>query len=261
MYGNYKVDKRAIERNRWRPRPPVYRDYHPVEVTSKGTIAGTVSWRRPPAIAERLPAPAGAGCGDTIANRSLARDRRGRIAGAVVYLEQIQQGRALLRGMTGGFEESQRLQIGGTVVARQCELWPRVQLVAPIGATLRAARLDDSIPGLAMAAATIQLATRGRAYLRAMESVGFWRLQPTNGVPALAWAVVPPHPYYAVTGPDGGFRLGEVPPGRYRLVVWHPPLIEKVAGDGTVVTTGPITRSRTVTVRAGRTATASLSLD
>ena len=28
-------------------------------------------------------------------------------------------------------------------------------------------------------------------------------------------------PYYALTGADGSFRLENVPPGSYRLVMWH----------------------------------------
>lgn len=35
------------------------------------------------------------------------------------------------------------------------------------------------------------------------------------------------HPYYAVTGEEGTFKLDKVPPGTYKLQVWH----EKFAGD------------------------------
>jgi hypothetical protein len=33
-----------------------------------------------------------------------------------------------------------------------------------------------------------------------------------------------PHPYFAVTGADGTFRLDGVPAGRYTLAAWHPKL-------------------------------------
>ncbi len=29
------------------------------------------------------------------------------------------------------------------------------------------------------------------------------------------------HPHFALTDGDGGFRIGDVPPGRYRVTVWH----------------------------------------
>ncbi|SEA20368.1 carboxypeptidase regulatory-like domain-containing protein [Variovorax sp. YR216] len=36
-----------------------------------------------------------------------------------------------------------------------------------------------------------------------------------------AWVVVAAHRFYAVTGPDGGFSFDDLPPGQYRLQVWH----------------------------------------
>jgi len=36
-----------------------------------------------------------------------------------------------------------------------------------------------------------------------------------------AWILVFAHGSFAVTRPDGGYRLPPVPPGRYTLVVWH----------------------------------------
>ena len=33
-----------------------------------------------------------------------------------------------------------------------------------------------------------------------------------------------PHPYFAVTGDGGTFRLDDVPPGAYTVAAWHPTL-------------------------------------
>ena len=41
-----------------------------------------------------------------------------------------------------------------------------------------------------------------------------------------AYAVVARNPYYALTGAGGEFRIGQVPPGRYRLKVWQETLGE-----------------------------------
>jgi hypothetical protein len=36
-----------------------------------------------------------------------------------------------------------------------------------------------------------------------------------------AWVVVAEHPFYAVTGANGEFALGNLPPGPYTLNVWQ----------------------------------------
>jgi plastocyanin len=36
-----------------------------------------------------------------------------------------------------------------------------------------------------------------------------------------AWIIVAEHPYYAVTGSDGAFRLENVPVGTHKVEVWH----------------------------------------
>lgn len=36
-----------------------------------------------------------------------------------------------------------------------------------------------------------------------------------------AWVVVAAHPWYAITGPDGQFAFDNLPPGQYKLTVWH----------------------------------------
>lgn len=49
-----------------------------------------------------------------------------------------------------------------------------------------------------------------------------------------AWIWVSPHPYIAVTGADGTYKISGVPPGQYHLEIWHESL-GKVSRDVTVV--------------------------
>lgn len=49
-----------------------------------------------------------------------------------------------------------------------------------------------------------------------------------------SWIWVSPHPYIAVTGPDGTYKISGVPPGQYRLEIWHETL-GAVAREVTVV--------------------------
>jgi plastocyanin len=37
----------------------------------------------------------------------------------------------------------------------------------------------------------------------------------------VAWIMVLDHPLYAVTGPDGKFKMKGLPPGKYTIEVWH----------------------------------------
>jgi len=37
----------------------------------------------------------------------------------------------------------------------------------------------------------------------------------------LAWVTVVDHPYFAVTGKDGSFKISDVPPGKYKVVALH----------------------------------------
>ena len=37
-----------------------------------------------------------------------------------------------------------------------------------------------------------------------------------------SWALVVDHPYYAITDQDGRFEIEDIPPGTYKVTVWHP---------------------------------------
>jgi hypothetical protein len=37
-----------------------------------------------------------------------------------------------------------------------------------------------------------------------------------------SWAMAVNNPYYALTDGEGQFRIDQIPPGTYQLVVWHP---------------------------------------
>lgn len=50
-----------------------------------------------------------------------------------------------------------------------------------------------------------------------------------------AWVGVLPHPFYAVSGDDGGFSIKDLPPGKYTIEAWH----EKLGTQTQEVTVGP----------------------
>lgn len=61
-----------------------------------------------------------------------------------------------------------------------------------------------------------------------------------------SWGLVMDHPYYALTDQEGQFQIGDIPPGRYKVVVWHP-LIRGGSGEEYQVT---IRSKETTTLKA-----------
>ena len=215
------------------PAPPTV-PYEVIEVADGGMISGTV----------RIEGAAGRDttirptndvvvCGDEYEERRLS-VTGGRVEGAVVWLHDIRSGKRLARERL--FE----------VHHVRCRLAPRLQAVTT-GGTLNVRSADpvshrtrfvhqhtgeelDIVRQIDAGSVVPTEKVMGRAglvYLRC--EVHPW---------AAAWIAVFDHPYFAMTDAGGNFTFTEVPPGRYRLVVWHDALgaIEREIEVGTGVT-------------------------
>jgi plastocyanin len=76
-----------------------------------------------------------------------------------------------------------------------------------------------------------------------------------------AWIIVHDSPYLAVTDERGAFRIDEVPPGTYKVTLWHEGFRPKgVDKDGRPVYDEPRTVSREVTIASKATATVEFEL-
>lgn len=214
-----------------------------------GAIEGRVSWPRPPKVPVTLAAPTGCG-GATLDNPSLRLGGSNAVEGAVVYLEKIASGRALTQPY-GGLKPA---TTGGTVEIRGCTLTPRVQIYVPTPGQLLLANGAD----LAVPLAIEKLGDSGSRVERRLDAggsramplsaTGVYRVTDAAGALAPAWIVAGSHPYYALTDDDGRFRLDDVQPGEYTLVVWHPPVITGVK-DGVVQHGEPVVVTKKVVVK------------
>ena len=69
------------------------------------------------------------------------------------------------------------------------------------------------------------------------------------------WMITLDHPYVAVTDDAGHFTIDNIPPGKYRLTMWHEPWVEKGRDkDGRPAYGPPVTLAREVTIVANGSA-------
>ena len=158
-------------------------------------------------------------CGSTIPSPRLSLGKDNGLKNAVVYLEKV----------TGG----KRLDISTQVLLdqRECHFEPHVVIV-PYGAQLvirnsdevlhnvRAYHIEDgrTVFNIAQPIKGQQTSIRPALFDRP----GIYHATCDAGHPWMsAFIVVAEHPYYVITDDNGEFTLEDIPPGKYRLKVWH----------------------------------------
>ncbi len=161
----------------------------------------------------------------------------------VVMIRPIERGRGFAQ-----FEgyPTRTMQVGGVVEIGVCGISPFVQVVGPLGSTIRGtlhrpgpATLRDtnnSAPQIKMS-----FGAQGDRRLGQVVKAGPLELMTERG--ERGWLYVADHPFYVSVDEHGRFVMLDVPVGRYQLVAWHPPLTP--GGP-------PLTTSRRVQVRANK---------
>ena len=181
-------------------------------------------------------------CGAAFTRRGI--DRAGnRLIGVIVWIDGLRAGKPL--------PPDRRFE----VLNQNCLMFPEVQ-AAIAGGTLNVRNLD--------AAEHRTRITRGAtsevlAMIRETDEgqvVPNEHVLATPGVLRLtcevhswthAWIAAFDHPYFTTTGGDGAFSIDSIPPGRYRLRLWHPRL--EAAEETVTIEPG---KTATVTLRAKR---------
>ncbi|MBK6683557.1 MAG: hypothetical protein IPG45_03725 [Deltaproteobacteria bacterium] len=198
------------------------------------TLTGTVSWSHPTPCAPALISRDAHVCGalGPVYRQCVEADDRGRIGGAVVYLE----------GASG-----KRPKPSTTLIDQlNCTFSPRVQAFA-VGSRVQFINSDPVLHNVRVldpAGNTLgnyALPVKGqRTPALAFPRAGRYEVVCEAGHGWMnAHLLVFDHPYFAVTPPGGGFQLRGVPKGSYRLIAWHPDLgrVERpveVQGDAAI---------------------------
>lgn len=191
--------------------------YQPDPASTGAPITGTVT--APASIAAGSPIATGRDsvvCGPAVADDSVVREGNG-IGGAVVWLDDIRRGRPL--------PLERRIELESD----KCRLTPRVQ-AAVVGSAVNVLGHDDFRQHLRFLAGgereprmTVLLGLYEQVIPtdRPFTAPGLVVVRDADHSWPTAYVAVFDHPYFAVSAPNGTFRIEGVPPGRYRLKVWH----------------------------------------
>lgn len=66
-----------------------------------------------------------------------------------------------------------------------------------------------------------------------------------------SWGLVVENPYYMVTDQSGRFEIGNIPPGKYKLIVWHPQARSVIEQEVTIPAKGSLTMNFEIQPREG----------
>ena len=201
--------------------------YEVVDVSNGGTIKGTISAKDKGLVDETVTVSKDMSyCGDTLTAEKFLISASGGLQNAVVMIDSIASGKPL--DLAGEF----------IITNDKCHFVPHV-MVAPKGAMMKV-RNDDpllhnshfylvqadskkrNVINLALPKEGIEIGKK-----KILRKPGLLSVECDAHDFMQAWVWVVEHPYAVVTGADGSFTLDGVPPGSYKLRVWHEALGEK----------------------------------
>lgn len=246
------------------PLPCGEKGYRTIKVDEGGSIRGQV---RLTGSASDISVPTGKDdkiCGPSVTLSKLTTGRRGGIKNAVVYIEKIEEGKSFDKGRKYLLDQ------------KDCRYKPHV-MVLPFGSPLEIVNSDPVLHNVhvselgpsRMSIVNIAQPIKGqRSTIQASQirKPGIYVATCDAGHPWMnAYIMVAEHPYYAVTDADGNYLIDDIPPGEYRLMMWHEGVrVTKVDTDkGKTVRyeyEQPYTSESPVAVEKGRSARADFNL-
>lgn len=195
-------------------------------VTEKGSISGVVKFAgQPPATKPIEVNKDQATCGKTKPQEALIAGADKSVKNAVVRLTNISKGKP--------FDTAAKVMLDQT----KCRFVPHVVIVA-VGATLEIKNSDPITHNIHTFSIENDPINKAQPKTLPVISTKFTAPETIKTQCDIhkwmgTWIVAADHPYYAVTDDKGQFKLTDVPPGTYKLEVWHETL-GKVTKEVTV---------------------------
>ena len=172
-------------------------------------------------------------CGAEIKETTVELGAKGQLANAIVYLTDIARGKAPDTTAVAKLDN------------RGCQFLPRVQAVT-VGQTIEIVNSDPILHSTHAkdgnrTVFNLALPTEGQTIPKKIRAPGLMHVRCDAGHTWMnAWIDAFSHPYHAVTDRDGRATLTAIPPGTYKVAVWHETLG---------------TETQSVTIAAGETKT------
>ena len=193
--------------------------YREIVVSNGGSIQGKVLWKSRPPVPQVMPVAKDQNiCGDSKVNPCMVVGKNGEVPNAVVFLD----------GITAGKKRTPPLKV--QLDQKNCEYVPHVLIVAP-ETEVELLNSDPTLHNVhtysmngERPATIFNLAfpLKGQKVTKKISESGTILSLCDAGHPWMsAHLFVTHHPYYAVTGENGDFKLEDVPPGKYTLKLWH----------------------------------------
>jgi plastocyanin len=186
--------------------------YKVIEVKDGGTISGTVIFKGK--VPNKVPTgkDVGACHADTPDPSIIAKD--GKFQNVLVYLKKVKKGKAWTKAQDNVLADQKAciflphvalVKEGGTVEFKNSD--PVLHNVK--ANSIRNGQFNEGVEG---GKSLKKKFAKSHDVVKVSCSVHGWMV---------SYVVVMSHPYYAVTGADGTFKLENVPAGKYKVVVWH----------------------------------------
>lgn len=186
--------------------------YQVAAVADGGTIKGKVVFKGTVPLKTVLPTKDKDTCGAPRKDPLVIVGAGGEVKDVVVSLKEVKSGKAWAQAKPVALDQ------------KGCVFSPHVQVMAP--GNIDVINSDPVLHNThgyygKNTAFNLALPLQGGKVTRPLRRPGVVRVDCDAHGWMEAWVVVVDNPYYAQTGADGSFSIGEVPPGAYTLVVWQ----------------------------------------
>ena len=208
--------------------------YRPGPLGATGSVAGTIKLdgTPPPGPAKTtIDEPV---CGTKSDSPVTVAPKTGALSNAIVWVADVKTGKP--------FPMDKRAELA----TQRCELEPRVQAVV-LGATVNVFNDDKSLHRLVFTPIGTHDTLTVMPFFNTGQVVASELLSKSSGIVEVRCARHPwmrgyiavfDHPYFAVTESDGSFKIDSLPPGTYRMMVWHEGMAKPVEQRVTVAANG-----------------------